>query len=402
MTTVFSGQDTRAKCVFCSVIIDPGSDEHVFPSSIGGRIVTSKAICLECNNAFANKSTDKIDDELSENFKQIRNGLKIWSGRKNPPPIIENAGAMADGSKFDLVAGFTPVMKIGQLPKHMETGQTYQIAARDEADAERLKSIMEKRGYSYQTSGAVRVQQKVPTVRLSMKSDGKKLLKSVSKTAITSFIVLYGNSNANSLISRDLRNAVRYNSFDIFSFAGWDFTNEWPDTQFSAHHRSPDASTSGFDHSVVIADVEQFSVGYITIFGHFRFSVRFGPATGLPIRGLGVNPRSTTPARFIVSAKAPSSYAAKGQNSFRDEYNEIMAGAGGAFNAACEQWSKEAEEENAQNWTNELNRAIIEAGTDETARIAAIESFFEKLATVEHGGAWKTELDMKLMEDDAG
>lgn len=38
------------KCLFCQAELRPGSLEHAFPSSIGGRVATRRALCLTCNN----------------------------------------------------------------------------------------------------------------------------------------------------------------------------------------------------------------------------------------------------------------------------------------------------------------------------------------------------------------
>ena len=91
----------------------------MFLSALGGRLITGRAICPGCNNAFARDETGKIDDALAEGFIPICNGLKIWSGRNGPPPVIKKAGRLEDGTEFDLAAGYTPFMQPGRLPKHL-------------------------------------------------------------------------------------------------------------------------------------------------------------------------------------------------------------------------------------------------------------------------------------------
>lgn len=388
------------KCLFCDCDLDPGSEEHVFLSALGGRVATYRGTCQGCNNAFANQETGKIDDALAEGFRAVRNGLRIWSGRKAPPPTLLKAGSMPDGAEFDLAPGFVVAMRPGRLPSVLASGSEHVLVARDEADAKRLLEILEKRGTSVERGTAVRVQQKAPETRISFSFDGPKVWRTVAKTAVVGFVVLYGNEQARRYISSELRAAIRYGAPSIENFAGWDFSNEWPVVHdLTAHPKTPDARPSGFEHSLVIADVDGKSVAYVTLFGGWRFSVLLGPGTNLPTRGLAVNPRDTKPARFVLNARPPTSYAPKQPGSFQSEVNLVWEHNIAATTRAMQTWNEEASAEYADKLAQELGMAIEAAGDDLAHRQSAIEDFTRKLVVIEHGGSWSTELETVFNED---
>jgi hypothetical protein len=390
------------KCLFCDDDLDPGSEEHVFLSALGGRIATRRATCGACNNAFANNETGKIDDALAEGFKEIRNGLKIWSGRRNPPPTLIKAGTMPGGGEFDLAPGFIPLMRPGRPPKKGELalGKQMSLIARDTDDVRRLMEIMAKRGFGGTGSTATCVVEKTPPVSRGISFDGPKVWRTVAKTAAVAFVVLYGNEQAHEFLSKELRAAIRYGTPAINNFAGWDFTNEWPNVkELQPHKNSIDAAPSSFEHSVVIADVQSHSVAYVTIFGDWRFSVLLGPKTGLPMSGLAVNPRSLKPARFVIDAKAPDSYTPKNPASFSTEHAYVLIGIKAAFERALQKWSNESHTSYIEDLSSELMSILQESGSDESKRMDAIGKFVERMVTVEHGVAWATELGTLFDED---
>ena len=390
------------RCLFCDCDLATGSEEHVFLSALGGRIATHRATCNQCNNAFASDETGKVDDALAEAFKEVRNGLKIWSGRNGPPPTLQRAGTMLDGSEIDLAPGFVPVLRPGRLPaaSHLITGSEVKLVARNEADAKRLLDILSRRGISATNGSATRVWEKAPTIHLSVSFDGPKVWRTVAKTAVVAFVVLYGNEQARHLTSKDLRHSIRYGTPSIDNFVGWDFINDWPViNSLQPHPKTPAAQPSGFEHSLVITDVQGHSVAYVTFFGSWRFSVLLGPKTNLAMRGLAINPRSLKPARFIITGQEPGSYVPKSPSSFAAENADIQRGVKDAFDRAFHQWSDESRADYAQLLADELGAILEESGEDEARRAAAIRTFAEMVATVELGATWATDLDTIFDED---
>ena len=280
-------------------------------------------------------------------------------------------------------------------------GSQHQLVARNIDDAKRMLKIIEKRGLSAAVGNVTHVQQKVPPVHRPMSFDGPKVWRSVAKAAAVGVVVLFGNEKARALVDAGLRAAIRYGTPDVADFAGWDFINAWPTiVSVDPHPKTPTATCSGFEHSVIMADVNGYSVGYIALFGKFRFSARLGRATNLPPRGLALNPRSTKPARFSVKAIAPETYIPRHVGSFKAEHANTLRGVEAAFEFALSRWSEEARAEHANDLANELLSALADAGQNEAARAAALRHFVERIATVEHGAALMTELEESLIDDE--
>ena len=125
-----------------------------------------------------------------------------------------------------------------------------------------------------------------------------------------------------------------------------------------------------------------------------------GSKTHLPVKGLALNPRSTKLARFVVPAQPASSYLPRQPKSLMSERTQVVAGGAAAFDCALKKWSEEAHADYVEALSNELHASIETVGDNEMDRAAAIRNFAEKLAALEHGAAWMTELDEVLNEDD--
>jgi hypothetical protein len=79
----------REKCIFCNNPLD-GSDEHIIPESVNGRLHSKLLICHNCNS---NKFGRSIDPVLAEIFKT----LLLLLGLKNARPLQLEA---PDGRKY--------------------------------------------------------------------------------------------------------------------------------------------------------------------------------------------------------------------------------------------------------------------------------------------------------------
>ncbi len=388
------------KCLFCGSDLDPGSEEHVFPAALGGRLVTRKATCTNCNNAFSNDSTGRLEDELARSFALIRNALKIWSGRNAPPPTIPRAGKMENGTEFDLAPGYVPKTRTGPFPANIEAGSQHQLIVPDMSEARRIINVFERRGSPVSIDSVFSVERKVPSINQRIVFDGPKLWRSVAKMAAIGFVVMFGNENARKFVGADLRTSIKCGRPDIAEFAGWDFVNPWPTVvSVQPHDKTPDATSSGFEHSLIVTDVNGYSVGYISLFRKFRFSIRLGEATDLLPRGLALNPRSLKPERFNLNVVAASTFSPRNAGSFLAEHATITKGVEEAVQFALKAWSEEAQAGRVNDLVTELLSAISDAGQDEIAREAAVRNFSEKVAAVELGSAWITELDKSLVDE---
>ena len=388
------------KCLFCDVDLNPGSDEHIFLSALGGRLITPRATCTKCNNAFAGQETGKIDDALADAFEHVRNGLQIWTGRKKPPPTIANAGVLEEGASFDLAPGFIPFIRPPKVQSDLQVGSVLNLTVPNEAEAKRVQSILNKRKLQADFSNAMMIERKVPPIKLGSKFDGIKVWKCIAKSAVAGFVLLYGNERARAVIDPDVRDAIICGEPAINEFCGWDFVNPWPTiSKIEPHHKCIGAELSGFEHSLIVTEVGDLIVAFIEIFGGWRFSVVLGPATGIPFRGLAINPRSMSPARFVIEGIAPSGYLPRTPQSFRAEHSCTMAANKAALDRVLEQWSIESHAENRSRLTQELDGKLGAAQTEDEQE-AIIDEFIRKVATLEQGEAWETALDLTFGDNE--
>jgi len=392
------------KCLFCDADLSPGSEEHVFLSALGGRLVTSKATCGVCNNDFANDITGKLDDAFAENFVHVRNALRIWSGRNKPPPTINRDGKLSGGIEYDLAPGMVPVVRKAQLPDTslLLEGTSHRVVARDIEDSKRVLKILSKRDINVKVSGALRVQEKAPQTEFNISIHGPTTFRAAAKAAVLSVCVLYGNEQTHEEIDSDLFSAIKNGHPDICLYAGWEYTNCWPIIKDVApHKRTPSAHLSGFEHSVMITDVNDGWIAYVEFFGGFRFSIRLGASSGLPNRGLSVNPRSSKPERFVILAEPPAKYCSKNQESYKTEFDFVSNGYNNAFDRVLNQWQQESRKDYFQKLSQELLTQIATAHSEET-RISIIRDWAGKVAALEMGNSWAEDMDLSFNEDDDG
>jgi hypothetical protein len=251
---------------------------------------------------------------LGQVFVPLRCALKIWSGRDGPPPTIQRAGQIPNGPDFDLAPGLVAVSRAARIPdlSSVQGNTAVQISARDLADAGRVLDILRKQGFQIHVQAIHSVHTKPPQVKLSMHFDGPKTWRAAAKCAAIGMCILYGNATARRIIHSDLLEAILSGNPSISEFAGWDYTNPWPTIiEVSPHPKTPNAKPSSFDHSLIVAEVGEDCIGYLEFFGGYRFSIRLGAKTGLPLKGLSVNPLPGAHSRLQITAVAPDSYRRK-------------------------------------------------------------------------------------------
>ena len=386
------------KCLFCEN--EPNSNEHVFLAALGGRLVSRHATCRECNGYFASSEGGKIDDGFAEQFIAIRCGLAIWSGRNKPPPTIQRAGAFQDGVEFDFAPGFIPALRAPSIPKNLETGVEQQFWARDITEARKVIQISNKRGFNLEIKNVKRVQRKAPETYIEVNLGGSAGLRSAAKAAVTGACVFYGNEQARTKIDSSVLQAIYKNDPDISTLAGWDFTNEWPTpTSISAHPKTPDAQLSGFEHSLVIGDVADDWVAYVKFFGGFCFSVHLGSRSGLPAKGLAVNPRAMKSERFDLAVSMPEYYKCRNQDSTRTEFGDVSNRFQSALENIMERWRAEDQQKHYEQQADDLNKQLMSVGDDDTKRNAVIRRWAEKIITLEFGESWYETLDVADLDD---
>lgn len=377
------------RCIFCDCKLSPGSEEHVFPASIGGRMRTRSATCVICNNSFA--QGDKVDDAVGECFVILRCALAIWTGRDKPPPTIPNAGIFDNGVEYDLGPSFIPLIRAAKIPKDIKGIQN--LTARDEADVSRVLDILEKRKLDVKTQSAVSITTKVPEAKLSINFDGNELARAITKTAITAACAIYGNIATRQKYDYKLALSSLNGEPDIRKFAGWDFWNPWPLISSELPHKlTKDTSISGFEHSILFADVNSDWIAYIKIFGHFRFTVRLGPASGLEPKGILLNPRALKYSRFDVSVDSPTHFEKHYPEQYKEKFSVVQTNISRALNTVLAQWQSESNAQLQNEREEELFQSLMLAGDNEEIRQQNLLELMTKWMTIDNGNAWSVDL----------
>ncbi|WP_338570619.1 HNH endonuclease [Erwinia billingiae] len=389
-------QTNFEKCIFCNSLLTKGSVEHVFPSALGGRITTKHATCQACNNAFSEVNNGAVEVALADNFRYIRNALNIWSGRGKPPPTLKDAGEFDDGVKFDLAPNLTPIVSKSRMPPKEETDNqsVLDFVAQDRDDARRILEILRKRGLKLESVNAKYITTKPPKIKASFMFDGNKIYRAISKIAVVSYVVLYGNSRTLSDVYPNLRKSILSGIPDIKNYCGWDYTNEYPVILgTSPHENSPDAVQSGFEHRIFITNVNQHLVAYINLFGHFNFSVLLGNVSNIYPKCLTLNPIAGKSSRFHINFTPPKSYIPKNINTMKNESKAIWNGGTIAMNAVLERCHQFTTEEYSKKLSQEL-MISIQTANSESDIDEIIRTFSEKLAHLETGLDWEEEIHL--------
>lgn len=386
------------KCVFCDVDLlpaDRGSEEHVFLSSLGGRLKTTRAICAKCNNAFATTETDNADTELSAFFEGPRNFLNIMSGRKDPPPTIENIYDPVSGNYYDLAPGMTPVPRKLWIPSKAAISAVTKVdlIAGNIKEANRAGEILKLRKIEVQELVAFAKSHRLGRMNYQMRLNKNPAYRSVAKTAIVAAVVLFGNEAVRKKASAEVRSAARYGK-DVRQFVGAALAPGWLHfINDRAHPDSPGAVASGFEHSAVFADVDGCWMAYLQFFGGFRFCVHLGVASGLPIRCLMINPRSPVHARLNVDIGIPPTISNAACIAAQHD-TSILAEITTAMSRILEACYAEGAHIQDEIRLKELADALNAAGDDEAARAQVMVKHSRKIATVDAGGIWTEPVDI--------
>ena len=382
-------------CLFCTPESGAlaGSEEHVFLSSIGGRIVTRQLLCAVCNNAFS-----PWDYEVSRLCLLVRNALNIRSGRGEPPPTIRNAceDQTHPGVFFDLAPGLTPIPQPARIPSKADTthGSAHSIVAIDMADVARVQDIFRKRKLDMQIESATSVRQQLPGFHYRIGMRIEEGFRSIAKLAVASACVLFDNATAGRCIKLDVRRAAREFETSIRPFVAFGYDLDWPGLNNKRPHaRTPSAVPSDFDHSVVLIDVGDHWVGYVELFGAYRFVVALGPRTGLLPAALIINPMSGTCARMEADVTIPAKFKFPATN---ENDNEIARRMDAETRRALELSYSVGRTENAEKYADELLKELSGIGADEAAREVAIDAWAAKVAAIELGEAWTTPVDISF------
>jgi hypothetical protein len=122
------------RCILCDCAIDDQNDseEHVIPSSIGGRLRVRGFLCKDCNNRTGSTWDGKLAEQL--NFWCLFFSIVRERGQPPPERVQTTAG---ERLSMQPSGGFSPSRPIYQEVKS-ETGTQIQITARTMREASKM------------------------------------------------------------------------------------------------------------------------------------------------------------------------------------------------------------------------------------------------------------------------
>lgn len=138
------------KCIFC-LKERPGTEEHIFPRAIGGKLTTDR-VCKLCNSSFGSK----VDAALSDNFlvRGHRARLRLAGNSGEPPAMHElllGVGRLAENPSIRVEVRFDECeQKIVTRTLHhasdaiMPDGSKARKIVVDEKDAGDLPKIIQR------------------------------------------------------------------------------------------------------------------------------------------------------------------------------------------------------------------------------------------------------------------
>jgi len=106
-------------CIFCTNVLN-GSDEHIIPDSVNGRLHTRELICSDCNQKFGNK----LDPVIKESLQFVLFALGIGNVKKMQVKDQDGKAYLVDqAGNMKHVAPEVEVFKIGDQTGISVTGE---------------------------------------------------------------------------------------------------------------------------------------------------------------------------------------------------------------------------------------------------------------------------------------
>jgi HNH endonuclease len=181
-------------CIYCGQ--DTGSEEHIIPESLGGKLKSKTIICQTCNNTLGSS----VDAPFVSQFDFVRNyyGIRSNGGK---PPIIRG---LVDGSgtEFDILPGGVPQLT---NPKVEKTDKEMHFTYRNVAEAKKNLKSIKKKYPKASLQKAEKVTTTLGNLKLSISIGGDELFRGIAKVAFEYFAYIHGTG----VVQNDEFNRIR-------------------------------------------------------------------------------------------------------------------------------------------------------------------------------------------------
>ncbi len=205
----------RTNCIFCDKDLD-GSDEHIIPHSINGRLHSKQIICSSCNSKFG----IKVDKIVTQTFSQFIHLL----GLKNARPVyVEDPG----GKVYTQDKNYKVKPTKPELNVQKKDGLVYVTISGDEKNAMKL---LEKQQKIFQPPGTKPIKLEIkrdnlskPPLSMEIKLEIDSRLKLVLNKIALEF---YAHNNLDTSVVKDLLKRVDKLDFSLDNVLFSNFNQE--------------------------------------------------------------------------------------------------------------------------------------------------------------------------------
>lgn len=208
------------KCIFCeNELTHDTTPEHVLLNALGGRMTTRDAICSAHNNTFGGA----IDKALAGQVEVVRNHLQLQSGKKKPPPALQNLTAGSEkisiGSDGVPRINVPPFETVELAPGRFDV----KIMVQSEEElhqilphiAAKLNMPLDQIKQQVLSGSASIVERRPDTIGHHLTFGGEDALRSIAKSCLVLLATKVGSDELKSTAFADARNFV-LNGSDVF------------------------------------------------------------------------------------------------------------------------------------------------------------------------------------------
>jgi len=216
------------KCIFCMKVIEKGSEEHIFPDSLGGLLVIHD-VCKACNNKLGQKVDSHLVNHKFMEFSRLNKKLKGKRGNipnplkkgnlQNDPETIVHYKLTNEGKPESLYV----------VPKVKSENGHYNVmvdASEPDRAVDMVNKILKRNNYASKSreeilSLAKYVSDKKPTMQVNMSIDTNNYRKAILKIIYEMTYYWLGKNYLDDKMGEKIRKYILSNDLNVEGLYGF-------------------------------------------------------------------------------------------------------------------------------------------------------------------------------------
>ncbi|MEH7143150.1 HNH endonuclease [Priestia megaterium] len=216
------------KCIFCMKEMEKGSEEHIFPDSLGGLLVIYN-VCKRCNDKLGQKVDSHLVNHQLMQFSRLTKKLK---GKKGKIPNPLGRGHLQNDPETTVHYKFTDEGKPESLyvvPKVKSENGHYNVIA-DASEPDRVVDMVNKflkrnnqvtKSREEILSSAKYVSDKNPRMQINMNFDINNYRKAILKITYEMAYYWLGKNYLDDKMGEKIRNYILSDDLDVEGLNGY-------------------------------------------------------------------------------------------------------------------------------------------------------------------------------------